>query len=617
MFPANRKMKMKLIWVYLNGFILIVVLNLLSGISSVSAQGVKAYVDRNPVRVDETLRLFIETDSSSGEAPDLRLLEKDFDLLGTSHSSQTTITNGQTTSLVRWVTTLAPKRLGKLSIPPIQVGGSQTQPLTIMVEKPSPQPGAQDNRDIFLEAEVDSHFPYIQGQVLLTLRLVTAVSLQDGKLDDPEIDWGIVERVGKDSTYETIRQGRRFQVTERRYAITPQQSGTQVIPPVLLSGSVPEEQSRNSRFDNFFGTRPGLPGSDPFRSFLQKLRPIHLRSPKVSVTVKNMPANVSGRVWLPAKTLTLQETWSAETNTLKIGDSLTRTVVIHAQGLRGEQLPELNLPKLRQVKMYPDKAQTTTSFNGKWVEGTREEAYALVPTQSGSITLPAIRLPWWNVDTEKWEEAALPARTLTIIGPPSSPDPPLQVPQLGSNEEILYNNEETSTLGGQSDSPIPINQATLWRWVTGGLVILWILTVCGWVWERSRRKHTSTQSEQNNLRIETERKAIKEIQTACLQKSARQTRSALLKWASVKPGGQGVRSLGGVVRLLKDTTGTSPGVTEAIWGLDRALYTPQEEDHTWDGNLFWETVKPAITANTAKLAPASPHPPGLPPLYPE
>ena len=70
---------------------------------------------------DETLRLVVEAEgASSSDAPSLQSLEENFALLGTSHSQQMSIINGRTSSVTRWVTTLAPKRTGMLTIPAIQ-----------------------------------------------------------------------------------------------------------------------------------------------------------------------------------------------------------------------------------------------------------------------------------------------------------------------------------------------------------------------------------------------------------------------------------------------------------------------------------------------------------------
>ncbi len=578
--------------------IVILVLSAWNGPTLVSAESVKAYVDRNPVMADETLRLVVEAegDASNG-APDLQQLEKDFSLLGTSHSQQTSIINGRTSSVTRWVTTLAPKRTGPLTIPAIQVGNRSTLPLSITVMKPSQVAGADSQRDIFLEAEVDSHFPYVQGQVLLTLRLVSAVTLQEGKLDDPEIKWGMVERVGKDASYETVRDGRRYQVTERRYAITPQEAGAQIIPPVLLSGLIPEERAGGSTLDQFFSNRRRNQGGSPFSSLFQSTRPIHIRSPKVSLTVKDMPANVKGDVWLPAKEFTIKESWSGDIENIKMSEPLTRTVVMVAKGLRGEQLPELPIPDYGTVKTYPDKAKTTTGFDGTWVIGTREEKYALVPTQPGSVTVPGIRIPWWNIEAARWELAELPSRTLTVVGdlPPQSvgvlkPQPP-QFPQAVSSDtthpvSVPFSTPNPSLMASGSNH---------WQWLAGGLLGAWALTLVGWGWDRCRRRHFAQKECASEVEkaIASERKAVHAVKKACLEQSAPKTREALLNWATIKQEGKPCLSLGSAARMLAEPVPFSTDVAKAIWNLDRTLYTTTESQ-AWDGPGFWETIQPAM-----------------------
>ena len=575
-------------------------LGLLGLTSSVWAKSVKAYVDRNPVMVDETVRLVVEAEGvSSNDAPDLQKLKENFALLGTRHSQQMSIINGQTSSVTKWVTTLVPKRTGRLTIPAIQVGSHSSLPLSITVKEPSQMTGVDSQRDIFLEAEVDSHVPYVQGQVLLTLRLVSAVSLQDGKLDDPEIEWGMVERVDKDASFETIREGRRYQVTERRYVITPQKAGVQIIPPVLLSGSVPDERSGGSTLDQFFSNRRRNQGG-PFTSLFQTTRPIHIRSPKISLTVKDMPAAMKGKVWLPAKEFTIRERWSGDTANIQMGEPLTRTVIMVAKGLRGEQLPELPAPDFGAVKTYPDKAQTTTEYDGTWMVGTREEKYALVPTQPGSVAVPAIRIPWWNIEHARWETAELPSRTLAVMG--DLPVAPARVRNQTPNKILKpVLSDEKGTVDVPFDSAKPLLahfKTNQWSLIAGGLLGIWVLTLLGWWWDRRRRSPSSNKdigSKAERAR-ESERKAIQAVKAACLEQSALKTREALLKWASIKLQGKPCLSLGTAARMLTEPV---PQITEAIWNLDRTLYTTSEEQ-AWDGQRFWETIQPAMTAQPPK-----------------
>jgi len=119
--------------------------------SGVSAQTVKAFVDRDTIHLGETVKFTIRwSGPNPGTSVNLGVLKEDFDVLGISQSNQIKIINGRTKITTEWITKLRPKHAGKLEIPSIQVGPHQTPPITLTV-LPRPQPGQQgDNRDSFL-----------------------------------------------------------------------------------------------------------------------------------------------------------------------------------------------------------------------------------------------------------------------------------------------------------------------------------------------------------------------------------------------------------------------------------------------------------------------------------
>jgi hypothetical protein len=101
-------------------------------------------------------------------------------------------------------------------------------------------------------------------------------------------------------------------------------------------------------------------------------------------------------------------------------------------------------------------------------------------------------------------------------------------------------------------------------------------------------------------KLESERKAIQAVKAACLAQSAEKTRAALLQWASIKQKGRPCLSLGRVAHILSQPVPDPAEIAAAIWNLDRTLYTTSAGQQTWDGRLFWETVKPALTAKPRK-----------------
>ena len=225
----------------------------LTGLASLTyAQTVTAFVDRNPIHLGETVQFTIRwSGPNPGTTVVLDALAKDFEVLGTSQTNRSSIINGQTKITSEWICTLSPKRAGKLLIPAIQVGPYQTPPITLTVLSES-QPGQQGvSRDLFLETSIDSKEPYVQSQVTYTIRLYHSVPLREGRMGDPTVPDAMITRLGEDVSYEAVKDGRRYQVVERKFAIIPQKSGPLTIPPIVFDGKVPGKKNRRSFIDDF------------------------------------------------------------------------------------------------------------------------------------------------------------------------------------------------------------------------------------------------------------------------------------------------------------------------------------------------------------------------------
>ncbi len=559
-------------------------------------QTVRAYVDRNPISIDETVRLIVEQQgSSSGDAPDQSMLQKDFDILGTSQSSQTSIINGQSSVLRQWIMTLAPKHDGQITIPSITVGNQQSAPLILKVQPPSQGSANAAEKDIFLEATVEPQRPYVQSQIVYTLRLYHAVSILEGQIEDPQMSPAVVERVGEDRSFDTVRDGRRYQVVERRYLIVPQASGSLKIPPVLFTGKVPDGRRSRSVFDDMFGDGLGSLG----RKF-QSAKIVRARSQEVTLQVQEIPPGMNSDTWLPAREFSLTETWSIDSLEVQVGEPVTRTITMQAKGLTGEQLPELSIADNAQLKVYPEQPTITTAFDGSWAVGSREQKLALVPTHPGHLTIPEIRVQWWNLERQRMEEAVLPARDLTVLGSVSSPNVSAVLEGKGNSnvsETIAPASplESNVALRNEPDHSSPsFPPVSQWPIMTSLFLMLWLLTIIGWWYDRrafrANRRSLKTQDDEHVGRsLRSVREAVKK---ACLDNSPNHTREAMLQWASVTWGSRVHRNLGSIARNLSGEESLHGDAQQAIWELDRNLYAAHPE--AWDGNQFWKHVEPAL-----------------------
>ncbi len=110
------------------------------------------------------------------------------------------------------------------------------------------------------EAELDRSSVYVQGQVILTLRLQQAINLDDRNITQLQLDNAFVRPLEQNSFQRTIN-GRPWLVHEVRYAIFPEQSGTLEIPAQTFSAR--ESAPRRSVFDLGGGGRQVRRSTEP------------------------------------------------------------------------------------------------------------------------------------------------------------------------------------------------------------------------------------------------------------------------------------------------------------------------------------------------------------------
>ena len=542
-------------------------------VSNSFAANIKVFTDRNPVRLDESFTLVFDV-GNTVMGPDFSPLRSDFDILNQSQNSQVNIINGQQHSSKQWRLTVMAKRTGQLVIPSISFGQERSTPSIITVQPAQISQSGQAQADLFLEVEVDSKNPYVQSQIIYTVRLFYAINLNNASLSEPQLKGaeGVVEKLGEDVQYETRRDGKRFAVLERKYAIFPQQSGDVIIEPLKLEAKIVE--GGRSRFD-FFGQ--------------SNTRTKRLRSEDISLTVIPIPKIFQGKHWLPAKQLNLKENWSENPLQFKTGEAVTRTLTLLVGGLTAGQLPDLKSfirPHISQdslsqkgnvkenvgdLKQYPDQAKLDEQKTAQGIISRREEKVAMMPSQAGDYILPAIEIPWWNTKTERMEMASLPARTIQILVADNAPQTISPVATL------------PISIGNESDFPLktplqPVMKNN-WFWLNIFLAIGWLGTIIAWWLTRRRFRNSNTPAKPNTL---NKKAALKQLKQACYKNDFKQVKNALLTWAKIH--WQNIpNNLGEISQRCGE-----PLETE-IQKLNRHLYSRSTED--WQGIGLWKAFK--------------------------
>ena len=530
-----------------------------------SMAAVDVRVDRDPVAIDESFQITFSSSEAIDGAPDFGPLEKDFEILAQNQSNNIQVVNGRVTRSQIWVIEVMPKRTGTLTLPPIRFGAQSTEAQPITVKQLADLPDQKPQDDVFIEVEVSPQTPYVQAEINYTLRVFRAVNLYNATLSEPNVESAevILQRLGNDKRYDTHRNGRRYEVIERRYAIFAQRSGPVTISPIRFEAKL----GSGSRFF-----------SDPFDA----TKSIRRHSKAVTLEVQPIPPAYSEDLWLPARRLELNEVWSEDPPQFKVGEPVTRTMAIIANGLLAEQLPELQLDLPEGFKQYPDQPVLENRPSDQGIAGVRQEKIAIIPSQAGDYTLPAMDIAWWNIDTDRIEHARLPERRVTVLAATDAQETGPAPTTLGPDAEPLAVPVETI------DAPI-IQSDRIWKWSAIILALGWIMTVVAW-WRSRRRASKGRQPASTKPTIGP---ALKALDQACKKGDAQAAKHALLEWSAARRPDNPATSL----RELADRT-VEPLKSE-IDKLNAHLYS-QDQAAWQDGRCLWNDFKQAHNTHGQK-----------------
>lgn len=527
---------------------------------------IKVVPDRDVVRMNETFNLVFSSADKLDDDPDFTPLSQDFEILNQSQNNQFSVVNGSMSRLQEWTLTLSPKRTGNLPIPPIAFGSDQSPAGILKVldaDAAIATPGAAaDNAEIRLEVDAEPKNPYVQAQVIYSVRVWLPVNrIVGADLSEPNTQEVLIERLGEDRHYRTHQNGREYEVTERKYALFPQKSGLVRLEPLQLSAQVDA-------------------GARSF--FARSTRVVRVRSEAIDLKVRPIPAAFTGKHWLPATDLQLEESWPKQPPQAKAGDPLTQTLTLKAKGATVSVLPELATEsKLdASIKQYPDQPSLNESKTAEGLVSTRQEKTALIPGKGGEYSLPALEIPWWNTSTDRMEFARLPERSLHVEGSAEPAPPPVPVQPVPSPLK-----QDGPAQPPVESNPVPAGHSAdgVWVWLAGFFALGWLATALAW-WSQRRQSPTPKQPPEATAKIGAQR-ALEALRKACQSQDALAARQALLAWAEAHWPQQRPASLVEIAQLDVVLAGEINALSKALYG---SVTT------AWQGEGLWRAVEQSV-----------------------
>ena len=569
---------------------LVTIIFLLMSFSSSSAAELSASIDRNPVMENESFILqIVANDSIDSDALDLSpLYQAGFVVGRNSTSSQTQIINGSISKTTTWSVVLLARKQGNYTIPALSAEGVSSKPITVKVIKSSAQTG-QQSQPIFLKNSIEQTELYLQQSVKLVTRLYFApnIDLQSGTLSDPSLEGATVKQQGKDRDTSEIIMGVRYRVIERIYTVTPQASGTFTISSPSFNGEISSDRRRNMY--SSFGNR----------------KPISSIGNDIEISVSPIPKSYSGS-WIPSDLVQLNDEWQPKQDSYEVGEPITRTFTLTALNVNEEQLPEVVGQYPDSFNKYPDQSEAHSVIRQNAIVSQRVSSEAIVATQAGSFTLPAVSVNWFNTKTQRQEVAQIPAKTITITAPSSNKqntlvtNVPLQQSQLDNMNapncpEVIPTESSCAELFADKTE-----EEAKFAWIlTLSGWIVWLVTLLLFFIFGRKYKRLNTQIEKTTNRVATKTFEVKNLKAACNNNDVRACRIELIKWGQHTFNPQ-LNTLTALMPLVDEA------LAEQIKLLNASQYSklPQQ----WVGGELWSCFKNQSLNKGVKISN------GLPPL---
>ena len=379
----------------------------LSYLSLAYSINVRAYVDKNSININDLVNYKIEIkDADDFGELDFSKIKQSFEIIsGPNQQTSMQWINGKVTNtrVLSW--TLSPKSIGKLIIPSIVINfnniKTKTNSIKINVKKV-----AVDNSSLnaFITAEIDKENAYIGEQVTLTYKLYKNIELSLEPFEIPEFSGFWVEELFRPNQlkFKNVNiNGVRYQVsTLYKAALFPITGSEYDIDPLKVKVKLQKRRKRQSR-DPFF---------DPFfESFFTETETKILRSPNRKINIKPFPNPIPDGFTGAVGNFEINT--SIDIDSVFVNEAITFKTSISGTG----NLGLFTIPKIifsDQIDQFPPTEKFEKNVFRNELSGKMTWEYILVPRVSGKISIPPIRIVYYNTDLNKWE--TLESKSLII-----------------------------------------------------------------------------------------------------------------------------------------------------------------------------------------------------------
>ena len=537
---------------------------------NVCADELNVSVDKNVLSEGDTLYLTIEYDGDSNENPDLSSLQNDFKIVSNSTSKQITFINGVLEQTKRWTIGVNPIKNGKITIKPIKLGGLSSNFLDVEVKKLTnvayiPDSKNNQNSPYFkIEQSTDLTNAYLNQQVILYVTVYDSLGLRNGTIninENAKDDWMIIPLLKNPIVKKDIINDRHMNVINFIYAIFPQKTGKIMLPQFSFEGEYVKDIGFSAPD---FGDDLFMFGMDFRNAFGQKI-PVRMKTDDKNIDILPPKDGQSLIKWLPLKNLQISS-FIGQKNNFVVGEAFNQKIIVKATGTIQSLLPSLNFPQIEGVKQYPEKPEITEEIVNGDIITTATYNIVYIPTQKGKITIPSVKIEWFNVKNNKFETSST-NEVDVVIAKNENSDQLFSDNTSQNNDENLKQNtkkEEEKKPATEKKDRIPL------FWYFWGVFVVLILLIIGLL---SKKQNTKTAKYYKKL-------VISSIQNH----DYAQAKLHILEWARIKYKDDNIKNFKDVAEQVKDAN-----FEKGLDSINKLLYS--NVDELFDNQDFVKNFK--------------------------
>lgn len=157
-----------------------------------------------------------------------------------------------------------------------------------------------------------------------------------------------------------------------------------------------------------------------------------------NISVKAVPNNYNQEEWLVSTSVSVNESWQGDLNTVKVGNVIQRSIYRKAYGTVSELIPPIQWDSIEGVSLYPSRADINSEKSKTSISASRSEGVRYLFEKEGAVTIPEITVTWWNPRQNKLFKRTLKEKTINVL-----PNPDLGMLE-SVKDSLAINNQEIS-----------------------------------------------------------------------------------------------------------------------------------------------------------------------------